>query len=110
MALIICPKCGKKFSKLANACPQCGTSIEEALRLIKEKSEQKASERERLRKEADEQERLRKEREEKEAEEARIRAEKRAEWWKKNKKIVLITLAIIALVLGIGIVWKVIVN
>ena len=76
MALIKCPKCGKEFSDRAQTCPQCSTPKEEVLRLIAEKEAAEAVERERLRKE----------REAKEAEEARIRAEKRAEWWKKNKR------------------------
>ena len=76
MALIKCPKCGKEFSDRAHACTQCGTSKEEVQRIIKEQAEREAAERERIRKE----------REAKEAEEARIRAEKRTEWWKKNRK------------------------
>ena len=76
MALITCPKCGKQISERATACPHCGISKEEIQHLIAEKEAAEAAELERLRKE----------REAKEAEEARIRAEKRAEWWKLNKK------------------------
>jgi len=110
MALIKCPKCGKLFSEHAKACPKCGISIEDALVLIKQREEEirlaaerEKAERERRRQEyLAEQERLRKEREAKEAEEARIRAEKRAEWWKKNGKKVWITIGIIvAIVLAI---------
>ena len=89
MALIICPKCGKQFSDRAEKCPQCGLSKEEVQRLISEKEAQEAAERERLRqvKEA------------KEAEEARILAEKRAAWWKKNRKYVFsVTLITIGLI------------
>lgn len=51
---------------------------------------------------AAERERLRQERLAKEAEEERIRAEKRAEWWAANKKKVIVTtLTIIALVIGV---------
>ena len=99
MALITCPKCGKQFSEHAKACPQCGITKEEALELIKKQEEDARLLAER---EAAERERLRKEREAKEAEEERIRAEKRAEWWKKNGKKVWITIAIIvAIVLAI---------
>lgn len=34
MALIKCPKCGKEFSEHANACPQCGMSINEIRPII----------------------------------------------------------------------------
>ena len=92
MALIICPKCGKQFSDRAEKCPQCGTSQKEVQRLLAEKEAEEAAERERLRQELEaqkaEEERLRKEREAKEAEEARIRAEQRAEWWRRNRKII----------------------
>lgn len=76
MALIKCPKCGKQFSEHAENCPQCGTSKEDIPRLLKELKEREAAERERLRKEQDE----------KNAEEARLRAEKREVWWKQNRK------------------------
>lgn len=106
MALIECPKCGKMFSVHAQACPQCGLSKGEVLALIEKREEEirlaaqrKAAELERQRRE--EQERLRKEREEKEAEEARIRAEKRAEWWKKNRKKVWITIAIFVSIISV---------
>ena len=106
MALIECPKCGKMFSEHAHACPQCGLSKGEVLALIEKREEEirlaaqrKAAELERQRRE--EQERLRKEREEKEAEEARIRAEKRAEWWKKNRKKVWITIAIFVSIISV---------
>lgn len=85
MALIKCPKCGKEFSDRAQTCPQCGTSKEEVQRLIKDQQEREAAERERIRKE-------------REAKEARIRAEKRAAWWKKYKKLV-IAITIILFVL-----------
>ena len=91
MALIKCPKCGKEFSDRAQTCPQCGTSKEEVLRLIKEQKDREAAERERIRKE----------REAKEAEEARIRAEKRAEWWAANKKKVGIAFLVIIAIIGI---------
>ena len=116
MALIKCPKCGKQFSEHANSCPQCGISKGEALSLIAKQEEEirlaaerEAAERERQRQEYfAEQERLRKEREGKEAEEARIRAEKRAEWWKKYGKKVWITIAIlIVIVLAIITVIKI---
>ena len=88
MALIQCPKCGKEFSDRALKCPQCGTSKEEVLRLIKEQAEHEAVERERIRKEQ-------------EAEEARIRAE----WWAANKKKIIIAIflfiLIIAAIIGI---------
>ena len=41
MALITCPKCGKRFSEHANACPQCGMSINE-VQSIKEASVKRA--------------------------------------------------------------------
>ena len=92
MALITCPKCGKQFSEHANACPQCGISMDEALALIAKQEEEARLAAER---EAAERERLRKEREAKEAEEARIRAEDREKWWKENRKKVWITVFII---------------
>jgi hypothetical protein len=103
MALITCPKCGKQFSEHALACPQCGISKGEALVLIEKNAEEmrlaaerEAAERERQQQEYyAEQERLRQERLAKEAEEARIRAEKRAEWWAANKRKVGIIFAII---------------
>ena len=103
MALITCPKCGKRFSEHALACPQCGISKGEALVLIEKNAEEmrlaaerEAAERERQQQEYyAEQERLRQERLAKEAEEARIRAEKRAEWWAANKRKVGIIFAII---------------
>lgn len=106
MALIKCPKCGKMFSVHAQACPQCGLSKGEVLAFIEKREEEirlaaqrKAAELERQRRE--EQERLRKEREEKETEEARIRSEKRAEWWKKNRKKVWITIAIFVSIISV---------
>ena len=106
MALIECPKCGKMFSVHAQACPQCGLSKGEVLAFIEKREEEirlaaqrKAAELERQRRE--EQERLRKEREEKETEEARIRSEKRAEWWKKNRKKVWITIAIFVSIISV---------
>ena len=51
MALITCPQCGKQFSDRAEKCPQCGTSKEKILYLIKEQEEREAAERERIRKE-----------------------------------------------------------
>lgn len=106
MALIECPKCGKMFSVHAQACPQCGLSKGEVLAWIEKREEEirlaaqrKAAELERQRRE--EQERLRKEREEKETEEARIRSEKRAEWWKKNGKKVWITIAIFVSIISV---------
>ena len=104
MALIICPKCGKKISEHAEKCPMCGTYKNDFQHIREEKKAMEAAERERLRKE----------REAKEAEEARIRAEKRAEWWKKNGKKVrnasLISLAIFLLVFGGMKVYQVIAN
>ena len=79
MALIKCPTCGKEFSDRAQKCPQCGTSMEEVQRLIKEQEEREAAEREA-----------------KEAEEARIRAEKRAA----NKKRALIIIVLFMVILG----------
>lgn len=66
--------------------------------------ERDAAERERQRQEyRAEQERLRKEREAKEAEEARIRAERRAEWWQQNgKKVIraaIISVALLVLII-----------
>ena len=66
--------------------------------------ERDAAERERQRQEYwAEQERLRKEREAKEAEEARIRAERRAEWWQQNgKKVIraaIISVALLVLII-----------
>ena len=110
MALIKCPKCGKQISEHAERCPHCGISKEDARLLIKQKeraaqiaAEREAAERERQRQEyLAKQESLRKEREAKEAEEARIRAEKRAEWWKANKKKVWISIAIfVVLILAV---------
>lgn len=98
MALITCPKCGKQFSEHAKACPQCGISIEEALLLIQKREEESRLAAER---EAAERERIRKEREAKEAEEARIRAEQRAEWWAANKKKVGIAILILIAIIGI---------
>lgn len=95
MALIQCPKCGKEFSDRARKCPLCGTPMEEVQRLIKEQAEREAAERERICKE----------REAKEAEEARIRAEKRAAWWAANKKkigiAILVVIGVIAAIIGI---------
>lgn len=34
MALIKCPECGKEFSNLANACPNCGYPIDEQSKII----------------------------------------------------------------------------
>ena len=76
MALITCPRCGRRISDRAEKCPTCGISKEEILRLIEEQTAREAAE----------QERLRKEREAKEAEDARIKAERRAEWWRTNSK------------------------
>lgn len=105
MALITCPKCGKQFSEHAKACPQCGISIEEALLLIQKREEESRLAAER---EAAERERIRKEREAKEAEEARIRAEKRAEWWAANKKKVGIEILIlIGIIVSIAAVKKI---
>ena len=108
MALITCPKCGKRFSEHAIACPQCGISKGEALALIGKKAEEMrlaaerdVAERERQRQEyLAEQERIRKEREAKAEEEARIRVEKRAAWWAANKKKV--GIAILALIIIIA--------
>lgn len=68
--------------------------------------EREAAERERQHQEyLAEQERIRKEREAREAEEARIRAEKRAAWWAANKKkvgiAILILIGIIAAIIGV---------
>ena len=98
MALIKCPKCGKDFSDRAQACPHCGISQEEVARLIAEKEAAEAAERERLR-----QERLLEE-----AKEARIRAEKRAEWWAANKrKVGIAILILIGIIVSIVAVKKI---
>ena len=85
MALITCPQCRKQFSDRAEKCPKCGASKEEIQRLIKEQEERDAAERERIRKE----------REAKEAEEARLLEEKRAEWWRKNKKWIITCISLL---------------
>lgn len=36
MALIICPECGKEFSDLAKACPQCGCPVDAIVEMKKE--------------------------------------------------------------------------
>ena len=116
MALITCPKCGKKFSEHALACPQCGISKGEALVLIEKNAEEmrlaaerKAAERERQQQEYyAEQERLRQERLLEEAKEARIRAEKRAEWWAANKrKVGIAILILIGIIVSIVAVKKI---
>ena len=107
MALIKCPKCGKEFSDRAACCPQCGISKGEALLIIQKREEEirlanerEAAERERQRQEYfAEQERIRKEREAKEEEEARIRAEKRAEWWRRNKKKIWISVSVVVVII-----------
>ncbi|MCR4664587.1 MAG: TFIIB-type zinc finger domain-containing protein [Paludibacteraceae bacterium] len=87
---ITCPKCGATMRECESKCPQCGTPKEEIQRLIQERQEKDAAERERLRKE----------REAKEAEEARKRAEERAEWWRKNGKKVKISIICIAVIIA----------
>lgn len=100
MALITCPECGKQFSDRAEKCPQCGITKENAVTLIKTRE---AAARIAAQHEAAERERIRKEREAKEAEEARIRAERRAEWWHQNgKKVIraaIISVALLVLII-----------
>ena len=45
MALITCPKCGKRFSEHALACPQCGATKQEIERLVEEQKAKEAEER-----------------------------------------------------------------
>ena len=95
---ITCPKCGTKFREREEKCPNCNTSKEEIQRFIKEKEAADAAERERQRKEA----------EAKAAEEARIRAEKRAEWWRQNgKKVWISIILIITVIIAIIVVKKI---
>ena len=89
MALITCPKCGKRFSEHAEKCPQCGMSKGEALLLIQKQDEEAI-------REAEEQERIRKERAEKEA----VEADKRMELW-----ITVISVLAISIIFCIGLIF-----
>lgn len=92
MALIKCERCGKMFSDRANQCPVCGCTKDESKQIALVKKQQAEREAEEARLKAEE--------------EVRIRAEKRAEWWRKNKKKVMIVVSIVITLIIAGLVMK----
>lgn len=100
MALIICPKCGKKISEHAEKCPMCGTYKNDFQHIREEKKAMEAAEQERLRIEREtEKKRIR-------LEKARLRKERRTIWWKTNKRIVFSCIVVSSVILSVFlIIW-----
>lgn len=112
MALINCPECGKQISINAKKCIHCGFPIPQQVcpQCFTEYNAQLAAcptcgyNPVQAAEAAAEQERIRKEREAQAAEEARIRAEKKAARWAKNKKKIIISGASVILLIVVSII------
>lgn len=93
MALIQCPNCGKQFSEHAKACPQCGISMAEALRLIQKREEKNrwANEHKTIN-----------------TEEPHVRADERTDGQASNKKKVVIAILILLVIIGVVAIGKIV--
>ena len=85
--------CGKQFSEHAKACPRCGISMAEALRLIQKREEKNrwANEHKTIN-----------------TEEPRVRADERTDGQASNKKKVVIAIIILLVIIGVVAIGKIV--